>query len=93
MTGWIGPKRQLLHYLSTVRAERDSDGNFLIGGAPVSSYMGMDDDDNDVVVPGETWCILNGHQVPIAPGLNSTSYRMPVTVITADGEDGDYEDR
>ncbi len=84
--GWLGVKRQLLYYLRVIGARQDEQGNFLIGGAPIVSFLGLDDEDSDVLVPPDTYCLIGEHEVPIAPGLNSTSYRLPVMVLGVESE-------
>ncbi len=45
--GWFGDSRAVLNYLSVVGADKDSAGNFLIGGEPVISGL----DPNGIVFP------------------------------------------
>lgn len=80
--GWAGVMRHVLHYLRTVGADQDEEGNFLIGGPGVMSFMGMSGENAEVVVPAETVYFVNGRQAPLAAGLNATSYGLRgVTVI------------
>jgi len=76
--GWFGNVDQLLHFLRTVQADRDSDGRFLLGGTdrPAVGLGGF-----DVVVPAGTTYFVNGQAVGLASNLRGTSYGMGVVVI------------
>lgn len=75
--GWFGLNDQLLHFLRTVGADRDSDGRFLIAGEPVAVGLGG----QDVVVPAATMYFVAGMPRGLASGLGGTSYGMRVAVI------------
>jgi len=76
--GWIGSRSELFSYLSVVGADRDSDGNFLIFGADVSTYLGLGE---EFVIPAETEYSVGGERKRLAAGLATTSYGMCVSVI------------
>lgn len=82
--GWIGTKCQVLHFLGTVNADRDENGNFLLvgpeGGGP-SLFLGVDTDDNDVVIPNKCDYLVDGQRRNLAAGLGGTSSGCSVTVI------------
>jgi hypothetical protein len=81
--GWIGPAHQVMYYLSTVGADRDEHGNYLLvsvdetGDGP-SSFMGMGE---ELVIPGGVAYLVNGRPVRLAAGLRSTSYGLGVQVV------------
>lgn len=79
--GWSGVMRSVMHYLSTLGADRDEEGRFLIGGSGVISFMGMGGENADVVVPADTVFFRYGKKVPLAAGLRSTSMGLAVNVI------------
>ena len=70
MSGWFGLRRHVEHALATVGADRDSDGAFLITGAPVA--VGLDGE--ELVVPTETNYLVAGQPRSLAGLLNGTSY-------------------
>jgi hypothetical protein len=78
MTGWFGLRRHLLFVLSTINADRDEDGNYLIFGDPIA--VGLDPD--EVVVPAGAMYMVDGRAYSVPALLNSTSYGMAVTVIS-----------
>ena len=63
--GWMGNASELLSYLSVIGADKDEEGNYLIGGAPVTSGM----DPTEVVVPAETVYFVDGKSVPLAANM------------------------
>lgn len=75
--GWIGMADQLLFYLSTVNADKDSQGRYIIVGAPVICGL----DETEVVVPDQASYLVDGHRKALAAGLGSTSYGLKVNVI------------
>jgi len=78
MAGWIGLRRNVLFVLSTVKADRDENGNYLIFGEPI--IIGLDL--NEVVVPAGTMYSVAGERRFLAALLNETSYGTAVTVIS-----------
>lgn len=74
---WFGPTRQVLFYLSTVGADRDSNGSFIITGAPIATGMGGD----EAVVPDATSYLVNGERKALAAGLCSTSFGTKVVAF------------
>ena len=74
--GWFGNNREAMSYLSVVGADRDTEGKFLIYGAPVS--VGFDG--TELVVPAETEYSVAGRRCNLAAGLATTSYGMSVRV-------------
>ena len=81
--GWIGNRRQVMFYLSVVRADKDAEGNYLLKGPPngVSSFMGDPSENADVVIHDEVQYLVGGRACGLAAGLNSTSYGMNVKVF------------
>lgn len=84
--GWSGRNDQVLHYLRTVGADRDGEGEdggrFIIGGPKgVLSFMGMNDPHGDVVISFDTVYFKNGKECNLALGLGTTSYGLNVYVI------------
>ena len=78
MAGWFGLRRHVLFVLSTVNADRDEDGNYLIFGEPI--IVGLDPD--EVVVSAGTMYTVGGQAHSLAALLKSTSYGIAVTVIS-----------
>lgn len=79
--GWIGSQRQLHHVLSTFGAEKDGEGRFLIQGEMPSAFMGIESDDNDVVVSDKVECRIDGRWVSVSYLCRQTSYGFGITVI------------
>lgn len=80
--GWFGNMSQVKHYLRTVNADRDKEGNFLITGMEVLSFMGIDEGDRtEVIVPSTCSYLSGGRECNLAAGLATTSYGMNVWVI------------
>lgn len=75
--GWIGLKREVLHYLATVGADKDFEGRYLIDTAPPISGM----DNQEVVIPDTTRYFVGGQAKALAAGLSSTSYGLAVRVF------------
>lgn len=75
--GWFGPTDQMLYYLSTVNADRDAEGNYLITGVPVIAGL----DPSDCVVPAGAQYLVNGKPCNLAAGLRSTSYGIAAKVF------------
>lgn len=75
--GWIGMIDQVMFYLSTVGADKDIDGKFLITGTPITFGL----DGAEVVIPDETNYLVDGKPKALAAGLCSTSYGLKVKVI------------
>jgi hypothetical protein len=78
--GWIGTKGQLLHYLAVVGADRDEKGDFKVDGA-ISTFMGLQGDDADVVVAADAVYLVGGERKALAAGLSSTSYGLAIKVF------------
>jgi hypothetical protein len=76
--GWFGTVDQLLHFMRTVGADRDEDGQFLVAGeeGPMVGLGGQ-----DVVVPASTVYFVRGQAAGLASGMRSTSYGMGIVVI------------
>lgn len=78
----MGRVGQLLHALRTFGADQDEDGNFIVSSGHISTFMGMQGEDADVVVSSEARYRKDGHWCSLAQALNSTSYGLRgVTVI------------
>lgn len=75
--GWFGQPDQMLHYLRTVGADRDAEGQFLVAGMPVVLGLGG----LDVVVPTETVYFVGGQPCGLAAGLRGTSYGIGMVVL------------
>tara|TARA_R100000406_G_C3039438_1_gene105578 strand:- start:57 stop:290 length:234 start_codon:yes stop_codon:yes gene_type:complete len=75
-TGWVGRSDQVLAYLSAVRADKDSEGNFMLyGSPPVVDFFG------DLVIDDACEYTVNGERKKLAAGLQSTSYGTHVKVF------------
>ena len=75
--GWFGLRQHLLFALSTINADRDEDGNYMIFGEPI--VVGLDPD--EVLVPAGAMYTADGRAYSVAALRGSTSYGMAVTVI------------
>ena len=76
--GWFGTPDQLLHFLRTVGADRDENGDFMLAGDEGPAFgLGH----RDVVVPASTVYFEGGRPHGLAAGLSGTSYGMAVAVI------------
>lgn len=83
--GWFGTKGQLLHYLRVVGADQDEDGRFLIRGAGVVSFLGIDlGDQTEIVVDNDAEYFIKGQPCSLTSGLAQTSYGLNVHVINVD---------
>ena len=78
--GWIGPCRQVLYYLKVVGADQDTDGWPIVTGG-VALFLGIDDENNDVVVAGDAQYFVGSRPCNLAAGLRSTSYGLGVKVF------------
>lgn len=67
---------QVEHYLSTVGADRTTEGRFKIWG---SCAVGLDEE--EIVVPGNAEYEVSGRRCNLAAGLASTSYGTAVAVF------------
>ncbi len=76
--GWIGTKDQLLHTLRVFGADTSEDGQFLVYGGMIASFLGLDD---EYIVDDEAMCRIKGELVAIAYLLAQTSYGRQVRVI------------
>ncbi len=80
--GWIGTMGQVLHYLATVRADRDENGSFLVRPhGSVSTFMDSKGDDAECVVSGSAEYRIGDRWANLSAGLSSTSYGQSVRVI------------
>lgn len=79
--GWLGTLGQLRYALDTFGADRDEDGKTKWWGEPPVSFMGMDDDQTDVVVHPSAEVEIMGQRNPVVGLLGATSYGRRVTVI------------
>jgi hypothetical protein len=79
--GWIGTQRQLRYYLEVMDADRDEQGRFILTDGGAFAFLGIEEDDNDVVIDGKTCFLLRGHKCNLAIGLGQTSYGHRVNVI------------
>lgn len=75
--GWIGMKRDMLHYLDMVSADKNAEGAYLIDGRGVISGL----DGQEVVVPDETRYFVDGKPKMLAAGLRTTSAGVGVKVF------------
>ena len=80
-TGWIGTQRQLKYYLQVVGADRDEQGRFIIVDGGAFAFLGIEDDNNDIVVDGNACYLMGGQKCNLAAGLATTSYGTRVNVI------------
>jgi hypothetical protein len=79
--GWIGTQRQLRYYLQTMNADRDAEGRFILTDGGAFAFLGIEAEDNDVVIDGKTCFLIGGHKCNLAIGLGQTSYGHRVNVI------------
>jgi hypothetical protein len=78
--GWIGLRREVLYYLSTVNADKDPDGNYLLTGPEhAAPFTGLNGD--EVVIAAECSYLVNGERKNLAAGLRSTSMGVKVAVF------------
>lgn len=77
--GWFGPLASLLHFLATVRADQDGDGNYLVGGQHHDVAVGLGG--QDVVVGPVAVYFVDGAPHGLASELRGTSYGMAIVVI------------
>lgn len=77
MSGWIGTAEELRTALKELKAERDSDGQFLLLGEPI--FFGLD---GDVVVSAGTQIVTSGRRSNLAELLVQTEYGSITNVIT-----------
>jgi hypothetical protein len=75
---WFGTADQLRHFLTTMRADRDEAGRFLIGGCD-GLVVGLGG--QDVVVPPTATYFVNGRAGSLALDLRGTSYGMAIVMI------------
>ena len=75
--GWLGLRRELMHYLDVVNADRDAEGQFIISGAPITSFMGAGD---ELLVPDDTVYFCAGEPKKLAAALRTTSSGLAVKV-------------
>ena len=76
--GWIGAKPELMNALRVINADKDDEGDFLIGSGKVVSFLGAGE---EFVVDDDAVYFVEGRQCALAGLLNSTSYGVGVTVI------------
>lgn len=79
--GWIGIKRQMIHFLETVNADKDENGAFIILGEMPAFFLGMDGDNAEVVISDRVFYSINGEPANLVAGLGITSYGQKVNVI------------
>lgn len=78
--GWSGNNRAVLNYLRVVGADQE-EGKFIISGDGILSFLGIQDEDADVIVAYDTMYYVNGKAASLAVGLRSTSSGVGVMVI------------
>jgi hypothetical protein len=82
--GWIGSKREVMHYLGTVGADKNPAGEFLLVGPPGAepvTFMGDSSPDAEMVLGDEVRYLVGGKPHGLANGLGGTSYGLRVHVI------------
>jgi len=81
MAGWMGTLHLMKYALSVVGADQDKDGKYIVSGGIVT-FLGMTDDQAEVVIDETATYYRNGQPCSIAGLLNSTSYGVRnITVI------------
>jgi len=80
---WFGDTQRVMDHLSAVGADKDADGKYLIGGAPVTVGLGG----LEVIVPPQTFYRKDGKQVPLAEKLAGGIRVMVIGVDTSVGSD------
>ena len=88
--GWSGNLRAVMNYLRVVGADQDG-GQFLLSGEGVIFFMGIVEDNADVVVPASTKYYINGQPSSLALGLRSTSSGIGVHVISGADDGEEYQ--
>ena len=78
--GWFGIMRHVLHALSTVGADKDKEGKFLVSGM-ISPFLGIDSEDNDVVIGEDAKYYVEGKPCSLVALMRSTSYGIACKVI------------
>jgi hypothetical protein len=71
----------LLYFLQVVGADRDEHGRFIIVDGGAFAFLGIEADDNDIVVDEYACYLIGGQRCGLASGLGQTSYGMRVNVI------------
>jgi len=71
-TGWAGVLKQVKYVVRTVGGDTDGRGEPIIDG--VITFMGIEDDTADAIVPAEAVYYKDGVAFSLAPLMNSTSY-------------------
>ena len=78
--GWMGTYRVLLSYLKVVGADKDAKGRPIVTGA-LALFLGIEHENNDVTVAGDTQYFVDGKPCNLAAGLRSTSYGLGVRIF------------
>lgn len=75
--GWIGEESHVLYVLRVAGADQDEAGRFLVyQSPPISGLTG------DVLIAVDCEYSVQGKRANLAQLLRSSSYGVPVTVIT-----------
>jgi len=78
--GWIGIVREVKHALTTVGADKDENGLFLVTGT-LATFLGLSGDDAEIVIGADAKYYVNGEPCSLVALMRSTSYGLGITVI------------
>ena len=76
--GWIGYIDKVQHVLSTIGADKDQEGKFLIYGKPPVTFLGIGE---EMLISDQTEYSVKKQRFGLAVLMNSTSYGLKVNVI------------
>jgi len=77
----MGSQQELLDALAAVGADRDGNGNFLIHYGGVTSFMGVDDPNNDVVVDDIACYSVGGQMRNLSEMMNGRGVGLCNVVV------------
>jgi hypothetical protein len=78
--GWLGVMRQVLYALSTVNADKDSEGKYLVRG-DVISFLGLGGENAEVLIAENAEYYVQGKPYSLVGLMRATSYGVACTVI------------
>lgn len=71
--GWFGQYHYVKHTLKMYGARFEKGEPVFVGESP-NFFLDIIDDNNDVAISDDCYCIIGTEQARVAPLLNSTSY-------------------
>ena len=81
MDGWMGTWGLVLHTLNTFGVDRNEAGEICWWGDPPAFFMGVSEENAEVVVSARAEVAIGGRRVPVIGLLGQTSYGMKSVVI------------